>query len=221
MNVMPAFSPDADDLLPWIGVDTGGTHTDIVLIESGTGRLLTLKVPSTPRNLTEGIIQGLDLILQEAGSAPASVDRFVYASTLVTNLLVEERETSLGLITTEGFRDLLEIRRASRKPHIYDIHWRPPLPLVPRSLRFVVPERMDYKGDVLTPLDEDTARDVLTKLSRSGVTAIAVCLINAYANPDHEKRIAELDAEICPDLIISISSVVVREFREYERNSTN
>jgi len=220
MNDLPPLSADQQIHAPWIGVDTGGTHTDIVLVESGSGRLKTLKVPSTPYDLSEGIINGLNLILKEAGSSADSVDRFVYASTMVTNLLVEERETSLGLITTEGFRDLLEIRRASRKPHIYDIHWRPPAPLVPRTLRFAVSERVDFRGEILTPLDEEAARDALTRLSEAGVTAIAVCLINAYANPVHEKRIAELAREICPDVIVSISSDVVREFREYERTST-
>ncbi len=205
---------------PWIGVDTGGTHTDIVLVENEAGRLITLKVPSTPGDLSDGIIEGLEAILREAGSVPDAVERFVYASTLVTNLIVEEREASVGLITTEGFRDLLEIRRASRKPHIYDIHWRPPHPLVPRALRMTVPERLDHRGNVLVPLDEDAARAALTELAEAGVTSIAVCLLHAYANPAHEQQIARLAAEICPDVVVSVSSEVVREFREYERTST-
>jgi N-methylhydantoinase A len=201
-----------------IGVDTGGTHTDLVL--AGRNRLVTLKVPSTREDLTVGIMAGIERIVELAGVPRHAVARLVYGSTFVTNLIVEETETRVGLITTAGFRDVLQIGRASRKPDVYDIHWRPAPALVPRHLRFGVPERMNYAGEVVTPLDEGAARDVLRQLRQAGVQSIAVCLLHAYANPEHERRIAALAQEVCPDIPLSLSSSVVREFREYERTST-
>jgi len=201
-----------------IGVDTGGTHTDVVLFDDG--RLVTLKVPSTPGDLTAGILDGLADIVAEAGTDSASIERFVYATTFVTNLIIEGVDSRIGLITTEGFRDVLEIGRASRKPHIYDIHWRPAAPLVPRHLRRTVRERLAPDGKVIEPLDEAGARETLSLLAEAGVESIAICLFHAYANPAHERRIAELAAEVCPEVEVSISSDVVREFREFERTST-
>jgi N-methylhydantoinase A len=201
-----------------IGVDTGGTHTDLVL--AGHGRLVTLKVPSTPADLGIGIVEGIARIAAQAGVALCDVRHFVYASTYVTNLFVEGHEGGVGLVTTAGFRDVLEIGRASRKPDVYDIHWRPGRPLVPRHLRYGVAERIDHLGHVVTPLDEEAARAALRSLAASGVTSIAVCLLHAYANPVHERRIAALAAEVCPELDLSLSSDVVREFREFERTST-
>lgn len=159
-------------------------------------------------------------ICATSGLQVRDVSRFVYATTYVTNLIVEEKEASVALLTTEGFRDVLEIGRASRKPDVYDIHWRPAPPLVPRHLRFVVKERMDYTGTPIVELDEDMLRTTLSQIKKSGVRSLAVCLLHAYANPAHELRIGVLAKEICPDIDVSLSSEVVREFREYERTST-
>lgn len=201
-----------------VGIDTGGTHTDLVLV--GPGLLHTLKVPTTPDDLNDGIVDGLLQILAQAGMAPQDVGRFIYASTFVTNLIVEGRERRLGLIATDGFRDVLEIGRASRKPDVYDIQWRPPAPLVPRYLRHTVVERMDHQGRVIVALDEASVLAALERLAGLGVESIAVCLLHAYVNPAHERRIAELAAQVCPTIDVSLSSDVVREFREYERTST-
>lgn len=201
-----------------IGVDTGGTHTDLVLFDRGS--FVTLKVPSTPDDLTRGIVDGVGRILDEAGLRAGAIERFVYATTYVTNLIVEGQPTRIGLITTHGFRDLLEIGRASRKPHIYDIHWRPAPPLVPRPLRKTVRERIGHTGEVLEPLDEGDAREALSALAAAGCEAIAVAFLHAYANPAHERRVAEIAAEVCPGIEVSVSSEVVREFREFERTST-
>jgi N-methylhydantoinase A len=201
-----------------IGIDTGGTHTDLVLV--GGGLLHTLKVPTTPADLNDGIVDGLAQILAQAGMQASDVGRFVYASTFVTNLIVEGRERRLGLIGTDGFRDVLEIGRASRKPDVYDIQWRPPAPLVPRYLRHTVVERMDHLGRVVVALDEPSVVTALERLAAQGVESIAVCLLHAYVNPAHERRIAELAAQVCPAVDVSLSSDVVREFREYERTST-
>ena len=138
-----------------IGVDTGGTHTDIVLSENG--KLFTLKVPSTPEDLCVGIINGVKQAAKLANVSLKSVERIVYASTYVTNLFIEGKNGNIGLITTEGFRDVLEIGRASRKPDVYDIHWRPVPPLVPRHLRFGVSERINHLGEIIDPLDETTS----------------------------------------------------------------
>lgn len=201
-----------------VGIDTGGTHTDLVLV--GPGMLHTLKLPTTPGDLNDGIVDGLQQILAQAGMQARDVGRFVYASTFVTNLIVEGRERQLGLIGTEGFRDVLEIGRASRKPDVYDIQWRPPAPLVPRYLRHTVIERMDHRGSVVVALDEASVVLALERLAAQGVESIAVCLLHAYINPAHERRIAELAAQVCPGIDVSLSCDVVREFREYERTST-
>ena len=201
-----------------IGVDTGGTHTDIVL--SGNNKVVALKVPSTPDDLSIGIMEGVLRVAALAQVPVEAIQRFVYGSTFVTNLFVEERQAGVGLITTDGFRDVLEIGRASRKPDVYDIHWRPAPPIVPRDLRLGVRERMDHRGRVITPLDEDSARRALESLAAADVKSIAVCLFHSYANPMHERRIAELAAEVCPEIEVSLSSDVVREFREFERTST-
>ncbi|NOW44981.1 N-methylhydantoinase A [Novosphingobium sp. SG751A] len=201
-----------------IGIDTGGTHTDLVL--GGKGKLVTLKVPSTTHDLTIGILEGVKAIAQRAGFALSEINRFVYASTFVTNLFIEHKQTPVGLITTEGFRDVLAIGRASRKPDVYDIHWRPAEPLVQRHLRLGVIERMDHRGDIVEPLDEESVRAALRTLTSEGVVSVAVCLLHAYANPAHEQRIAEIANSEFPSLEISLSSDVSREFREYERTST-
>lgn len=204
-----------------IGVDTGGTHTDIVLLDRDGGIFHTLKVPTTPQDLSIGILDGVRRILREAGKDATEEEvLFHYGTTLVTNIIVEEQDLPVGLLTTAGFRDVLAIGRAVRKPNIYDIHWRPQKPLVSRPLRLGVPERVDHKGAVVTPLDEAAARAALRDLKARGVGAIAVCFLNAYANPAHERRMAELAAEECPGVPVSLSSDVVREFREYERTST-
>ncbi|MDP6787345.1 MAG: hydantoinase/oxoprolinase family protein [Rhodospirillales bacterium] len=203
-----------------VGIDTGGTHTDVVLVDGEGDGVLALKVPTTPDDLSQGVLDGLGRILEEADQPASSISHFVYATTLVTNLLVEGSDIPVGLITTEGFRDILGIGRASRKPNIYDIQWAPPPPLVPRYLRLVVPERIDHQGRVVTPLDEAATLKALGQLVAAGVKSIAVCFINGYANPVHEQRVAALAARECPDLDISLSSDVVREFREYERLST-
>lgn len=201
-----------------IGVDTGGTHTDVVLLDGDTVK--TLKVPTTPSDLNVGILKGMTEICEANGLSIQQLDRFCYATTFVTNLIVEQKGARIALITTEGFRDVLEIGRASRKPDVYDIHWRAGKALVDRHMRFVVSERMSYAGEVITELDEVQARVVLEAIRHSGVKSLAVCFLHAYANPIHERRIAQLASEICPDVDVSLSSDVVREFREYERTST-
>jgi N-methylhydantoinase A len=203
-----------------IGVDTGGTHTDLVLLDATRGLFKTLKVPTTPDDLSLGILDGVDKLLKDANLKSDEVTRFVYGTTLVTNIIVEKTDLEIGLITTEGFRDVLEIGRASRKPNIYDIHWRPNPPVVPRRHRQTVKERIDASGSVVVPLDEASVVAALQALRRSKIQAVAVCLLHAYANPAHEEAIKEIAAKRFPELMVSLSSEIVREFREYERSST-
>ncbi|MGV8855872.1 MAG: hydantoinase/oxoprolinase family protein [Devosia sp.] len=204
-----------------IGVDTGGTHTDIVLLDKAARTFHTLKVPTTPEDLSIGILNGVTRILKEADKLTSGQEvAFHYGTTLVTNIIVEEQDLPIGLITTGGFRDVLAIGRAVRKPNIYDINWRPQRALVPRALRRGVPERINHKGEIVTPLDEDAARAEMRILAQRGIVALAVCLLNAYANPVHERRLAEIAAEELPGVPTTLSSDVAREFREYERTST-
>jgi len=203
-----------------VGVDTGGTHTDIVFRHRESGRLATWKVPTTPSDLSEGILRGVLEVMRREGVAAAEVESFAYGTTMVTNLIVEEQQVPVGLLTTVGFRDVLEIGRASRKPNIYDIHWRPQPPLVPRHLRHEVVERVMHDGTVLTPLDPTSVTAAAEALVGEGVRSIAVCFMHAYANPAHERQARDIVAARWPELLVSLSSDIVREFREYERTST-
>ena len=201
-----------------VAVDTGGTHTDVVLLDGA--HVLTTKVPTTPQDISLGIVNGVKQIAELAGIPVSRIDRFFYASTFATNLIVEGTEAHIGLITTRGFRDVLQIARASRKPDVYDIHWRPNTPLVPRHLRMEVTERVTHTGEVLTPLEDSDVHAAFRHFSEQGIDTVAVCLLHAYANPGHERRIREIAREHYPDMDVSLSSDVVREFREYERTST-
>lgn len=203
-----------------VGVDTGGTHTDVVLRNRETGHLSTWKVPTTPDDLSDGILRGVLELMEREGVPAGEVETFAYGTTMVTNLIVEEQPVPVGLLTTAGFRDVLEIGRASRKPNIYDIHWRPQPPLVPRHLRLEVTERLMYDGSVHTPLDPASVTAAVAALAQEGVRSIAVCLMHAYANPAHERAVRDIILERQPEMLVSLSSDIVREFREYERTST-
>lgn len=203
-----------------IGIDTGGTHTDVVLVGTDRKVFHTLKVPTTPENLSHGIINGVERALKATGLTPDQVSHFVYGTTYVTNIIVEQKSVDVGLIATEGFRDTLAIGRAVRRENIYDINWRPQDPIVPRRHRLTVKERITASGAVETPLDQASVREALSQLWSDGIRSVAVCLMHAYINPDHERRIKAIAASEFPEMSISLSSEIVREFREYERSST-
>lgn len=195
-----------------LGIDVGGTFTDLVALSEGT--LVTAKVPSTPRDQSEGVMGAIEAAEVDA----ASVGALAHGMTVATNALLERRGARTALVTTEGFRDVLEIARQNR-PSLYDLAADRPPPLVPRDLRFTVKERMGPRGEV-EPLDEESLRETVEALKGSGVQAVAVCLLFAFAHPEHERRIGEaLRAEL-PDVHVSLSSEVLPEFREYERFST-
>ena len=202
-----------------LGIDIGGTFTDATLIDESTGEIRVGKVPSTPEDPSIGFMAATDRMLREASVSPDEVEYVVHGTTVATNAIIEKKVAPTGFITTNGFRDLLEIQRQIR-PTLYDLHFEKPRPLVPRYLCFGIPERLDAQGDVLTPLDENTLVDAVQQLKRENVAAVAVCFLHSYINPNHEKRAGEILREVFPDAIVSLSSDVAPEFREYFRAST-
>ncbi|WP_309066003.1 hydantoinase/oxoprolinase family protein [Microbacterium sp.] len=203
-----------------IGVDTGGTFTDVCAFDEETARIHVRKVSSTPDDPGRAIVQGVTEILDQMGGREIDeVAYFAHGTTVGTNALLTGRGATTGLITTRGFRDLLELGRG-RRPSMYDPQADKPEPHVPRRLRKEVTERMRHTGAVEVPLDEDDVRRAVRELRDAEVEAIAVCLLYSYLDPTHERRIAEIIAEEYPGVYVSLSSDVLPEFREYERLST-
>lgn len=202
-----------------LGADIGGTFTDLVLVDEGTGAVSVGKILTTPKDPAQGIEAGVVRLLEETGVHLRAVNTLIHGTTLATNALVERKGARTALLTTSGFRDALEIGREGRYD-MYDLFIAPPAPLVPRRLRREVDERLLADGSVARPLDEAGAREVIRNLLAEGVEAVAVCLLHAYRNPVHERRLAELLAEVAPRLAVSCSWEVVPEIREYERAST-
>jgi N-methylhydantoinase A len=197
-----------------IAVDIGGTFTDLVAIDD-EGRTRTTKALTTPDNHVRGIRDCLDKL----GVDLASVALFVHGSTIAINTVVERKGARTGLLTTEGFRDVYEIARGNR-PDAYNVHFHKPEPLVPRDLRLEVRERINARGDVLTPLDEASLARAVAAFEAAGVQSVAVCLLHSYANPAHEQQVGRYLSERHPEWPVSLSHQIVREIREYERTST-
>ncbi|MFQ6102007.1 MAG: hydantoinase/oxoprolinase family protein [Anaerolineae bacterium] len=204
-----------------IGIDVGGTFTDIVLVDDDTGKIHYTKVLTTHHNLAEGVITGIDKMLGMVGTSFERTDYLVHGTTIGTNALIERKGARTGLITTEGMRDVLEIGRIERPDGgLYDIFVDTPLPLVPRYLRREVRERVGADGSVVIPLDEETAREAVAFLKEQAVESIAISFIFGFRNPAHERRVREICREMFPEATVSISSEVAPEFREFERTST-
>jgi N-methylhydantoinase A len=199
-----------------IAADIGGTFTDLVLLDE-RGTMRVDKTPSTPNDFTRGVLRGVARILD--GGDLHAVDTFVHGATVVLNALLQLRLPRTALVTTRGFRDVLEIMRTNN-PRMYDLQYVKPQPLVPRELRLEVSERVRHTGEVLVPLDEADVRRAARELAESEVAAVAVCLLHAYANPTHERRVGAILAEEMPDARICLSSEVAPEWREFERTST-
>jgi len=201
-----------------VGVDVGGTFTDIVLMFPG-GRAVPKKVLSSPPDFNTAIRQGLAEALAENGVAASSVRSFTHGATVATNAIITRTGAATGLITTEGFRDVLEIRRM-RMHKLYDIHWEKPAPLVARHLRREVASRVDPRTGEDSPLDEAAVRAAVASLLDENVDSIAVCYLHAWRNGANERRTRDLIAEMAPGTFVSISSEVLPEIKEYERTST-
>src|SRR6188472_595309 len=196
-----------------IGVDVGGTFTDVVLLRAD-GTTAIRKVLSTPPNYDAAVVEASALLADGA-----AVDGVAHGTTVATNAVLEQRGALTALVTTEGFRDVLELRRL-RIPRMYEPFWRKPDPLVPRRLRFEIRERMAADGEVLVPLDDADARDVAAALREAAVESVAVCLLHAYLYPGHEERLGAILRDELPGVTVSISSEILREQREYERTAT-
>jgi 5-oxoprolinase (ATP-hydrolysing)/N-methylhydantoinase A len=202
-----------------IGFDIGGTFTDFVLFDERDCAIRLHKRLTTPHDPAEAAITGLEEIAADAGIALREVGQIVHGTTLVTNAVIERKGAKLGLVTTRGFRDMLEAGREQRY-NIYDLFLEFPEPLAPRQLRLEVTERIDRDGRVQVPLDPAQVRSVLNTLIEAGVQAVAVCFINAYRNAEHEALVGRIGREEFPQLEISLSSEVVAEIGEYERSVT-
>jgi N-methylhydantoinase A len=200
-----------------MAVDIGGTFTDVILDRSK--ERLTRKVLTTAHQPEEGVLEGARLVLADARLRFSDVDVFVHGTTLATNAIIERRGARTALIATEGFRDVLDIATESRYDQ-YDLTIEKPPPLVPRSLRFTVPERVDVHGKVRLALDEDAVAARVAALRDASIEAVAICFLHSYVNPAHEQRAAAILKDAMPELSITLSSEVCPEIREYERTST-
>lgn len=200
-----------------VGVDVGGTFTDL-LVDDGS-EVSVVKVPTTPDNPARGVVDGLRAVERETGRDAESIELLAHGTTVATNAVLEREWADTALVTTEGFRDILEIGRQER-PALYDLHAVKPEPVVPRRRRYEVPERIDSSGRVGTELDGTRARAIGREIAASDVDAVAVCFLNAFVDGSHERRMAELLAETCPELSVTLSSDVLPEIREYERTVT-
>jgi 5-oxoprolinase (ATP-hydrolysing) len=206
-----------------IGVDVGGTFTDLVLVDEGSGRITVDKVPSTPDDPARGSVEGVGELCAKAGVALDEVDNLLHGTTVATNIVLTHSGAEVGMLTTEGFRDILHIAR-HKKPYNFSLQQELPWqsrPLVKRRHRLTVKERVTVpEGEVLVPLDEGEVRERVRQLKAAGVEAVAVCLLHSYLNPAHERRLKEILLEEYPEAYLSVSHEVLPLYREFERFST-
>jgi len=204
-----------------IGIDTGGTFTDVCLLDDSQGDLFVTKVPSTPDNPAIGVIQGMKKLSakKERRIDLRQVTFLIHGTTVATNALLEHKGAKTALLTTEGFEDVLHIGRQNR-PKLYDFWAKRPEPIVPRRLCYGLPERILCNGEVLKALDEAKTATVVSEIKEQGIQSIAVSLIHSYANPSHEQKIKAIISSLFPESYVTLSSEVLPEFREYERTST-
>lgn len=200
-----------------IGVDIGGTFTDIILLDP-SGKVRSHKLLSTPDDYSRAMVEGILEICVSAGIQPSMIDRLVHGTTVVTNACIEMKGAKVGLLTTSGFRDILEIGRG-RLPAVLDLSWNKPPPLVPRNLRLEVEERIDGRGNIIQALNILDAEKAIRQLLDEGIEAIAVCLLNSPANSQHEIEVAKIARRLAPSIPLSVSSDVMPMFSEYERTS--
>ena len=206
--------------MPWrIGIDIGGTFTDVAMVEEGTGRIGIAKVLTTPHDFGEGVIAGITQGLRENAIDPADVALLSHATTVVTNALLEKKGARTGFVATRGFRDLLELRRSSR-PDLYDLFQDGPAVLVPRRHRFEITERIDAQGQVVTPLAEDELPALIEAIRNAGLETVAVSFLFSFLNDAHERRVGEALRAALPDVGVFLSCEVLPEIREFERAST-
>src|SRR5215472_14000904 len=202
-----------------IGVDVGGTHTDLVLYDVVADSLLVEKVASTPNNPALGVLNGLANFIRR-GVDPAEIDFFAHGTTITTNALLEMRGAKVGLLITRGYRAIQEIQNQARDGNLFDYFYEKPVPIAPQSLTYEIPERSDYLGNVLLPLDREAVRRAARELKAAGVQSSAVCYLFSFMNPIHKQGTRTIIAQECPDAHVSLSSEVLPRIREWPRLST-
>jgi N-methylhydantoinase A len=202
-----------------LGVDVGGTHTDLVLLDTDTGELAVAKVASTPKNPALGVLEGLANFIAE-GIPPSQIEFFAHGTTITTNALLEMRGAKVGLLITKGYRAVQEVQNQARDGNLFDYFYSKPAPIAPQSLTKEIPERCDYAGRVLQPLDKDAVRRAARELKHAGVQSIAVCYLFSFMNPRHEQETRTLLREEFPAVHVSLSSEVLPRIREWPRLST-
>ena len=205
-----------------IGVDVGGTFTDLIYIDDEAGKVIVHKTPSTPADPSIGTVQGISELCEMAGIEPAQLDQVFHGTTVATNIVIEHNGAKVGMITTKGYRDILHIAR-HKKPMNFSLWQNLPWqaqPIVRRRFRLTVDERIDKDGNILIPLDEDEVRAQVRRLKQEQVEAVSVCLLFSFLNPEHEQRVAAIVREEFPEAFLSVSSEVIPQYREYERFST-
>ena len=202
-----------------IGVDIGGTFTDVALVDDASGHIGVAKVPTTPSDLTEGVLCALDMAMRRYQVAAAEVELLSHATTVVTNAILEETGARAALITTRGFRDVLELRRSARAD-LYDLFQDAPATLIPRRRRFEITERIGADGAIVTPLAENEIDGLVAALEAARVDAVAISLLFSFLNPEHEQRLGARLRAALPDLPVYLSSEVLPEIKEFERTST-
>jgi N-methylhydantoinase A len=205
----------------YIGVDIGGTFTDLVLAESESGRIVNIKTLTTPANPVEGVMTAIREGLAEAGGRPQEVQRVVHATTLPTNLVLERKGARVAFVATAGFGDMFHISKQTPQGRDrFNLFWTRPEPLIARELVVEVKERLDHHGTVLRPLDVADAEAKLEVLAARKPEAVAICLLHAYADGRHERQVAALVRKRLPDAYVCLSCEVWPEYQEYERGST-
>src|SRR2546423_11221133 len=202
-----------------LGVDVGGTHTDLVLLDTTSGRLLVEKVASTPKNPALGVLDGVARFIAK-GCDPGKIEFFAHGTTITTNALLELRGAKVGLLITKGFRAVQEVQSQARDGNLFDYFYAKPQPIAPQSLTKEIPERSDYAGNVLVPLDRAAVRRAARELKAAGVESIAVCYLFSFMNPAHEEETRALIHAEFTDVHVSLSSVVLPRIREWPRLST-
>ncbi len=202
-----------------LGVDIGGTFTDLSLLDTEKGRIYVAKVPSTPENSALALAPGLQTLMEDFPGATGDITSFSHGTTVGTNTLLQRSGARTGLITTEGFADLLVIGRQTR-PSLYDLYPQKPPPLVPEESRLEVRERVSNRGEVLTPLDADSIEKAVSSLAEQEVESVAICFLFSFLHPEHEQAVLEKVEELLPEAFCSASCDVLPEFREFERLST-
>jgi N-methylhydantoinase A len=204
-----------------IGVDTGGTFTDVVAVDTGTGQIATTKTPSTPADPADGFLTGIGKILNLIGAAPNAIESVLHGTTVATNQLLQGKIGSLGFITTTGYESMLEIARQS-VPDGYgnSYFWVKPDRIVPADRVRTVGGRLDFRGNEISPFDRESAVNAVRSFRSRGISTLAVCFLHSYANNAHEQEMAEVIASEYPEAVVSLSSQVLPEYREYERAMT-